>query len=204
LFPEDRCEAIVGDDSVVRFKLAQLRLERPRQRGGCWLELKLWLELGLHGFWSARLPPTRKGTRFDQVLAVLVCTGCSCPVANGVCIEIGLIAAHWLICSASIPADDDDKRHHGYSRDHRPDCVQAIIALVVTPQGFPLAQEVPAGNTADSTTLKNFFARIERQYGKARHVFGTWIAAFRPRSCWAQMRAAEPPVQYRWARPRGG
>jgi len=69
------------------------------------------------------------------------------------------------------PADDEDKRRYGYSRDHRPDCVQVVIALVVTPEGFPLAYEVLAGNTADSTTLKDFLARIERQYGKARRVW---------------------------------
>jgi transposase len=46
------------------------------------------------------------------------------------------------------PLSDEDKRRRGYSRDHRPDCVQVVIALVVTPQGFPLAYEVLAGNTA--------------------------------------------------------
>jgi hypothetical protein len=48
------------------------------------------------------------------------------------------------------------KRRHGYSRDHRPDCVQAVIGLVVTPQGLPLAYEVLAGNTRDCTTLRQF------------------------------------------------
>ncbi len=72
LFPEDRCEGVVGDDSIVRLKLAQLRLERPRQWGACWLVLKLWQQLGLDEFWAARLAPSRKGTRFDQVLLVLV------------------------------------------------------------------------------------------------------------------------------------
>jgi hypothetical protein len=42
LFAEDRCEAVVPDASIVRLKLAQLRLERPRQWGGCWLALELW------------------------------------------------------------------------------------------------------------------------------------------------------------------
>ena len=58
--------------SIVRLKLSQLRLERPRQWGGCWLALELWRELQLDAFWAQRLPPTRKGTRWDQVLAVLV------------------------------------------------------------------------------------------------------------------------------------
>jgi hypothetical protein len=72
LFPEDRCEGLVADESIVRLKLAQLRLERPRQWGACWLTLKLWQQLGLDEFWGERLLPSRKGTRFDQVLFVLV------------------------------------------------------------------------------------------------------------------------------------
>ncbi len=72
LFPEDGCEGIVPDESIVRLKLAQLRLERPRQWGACWLTLRLWQGLGLDEFWSEQLAPSRKGTRFDQVLFVLV------------------------------------------------------------------------------------------------------------------------------------
>lgn len=63
------------------------------------------------------------------------------------------------------------KAKHGYSRDGRPDCRQVVIALVVTTDGLPLAYEVLAGNTADHTTLKDFLAKIERLYGKARRVW---------------------------------
>ena len=59
------------------------------------------------------------------------------------------------------PDDDSDKRRHGYSRDKRPDCVQVVIALVVTPDGFPLAYEVLPGNTSDKTTLRAFLSKIE-------------------------------------------
>jgi transposase len=72
---------------------------------------------------------------------------------------------------ANPPFPDDDKRRFGYSRDHRPDCVQVVIALVVSPEGLPLAYEVMAGNTADSTTLRDFLERIEGQYGKARRIW---------------------------------
>ena len=72
LFPEDRCEGVLADASVVRLKLSQLRLSRPRQWGACWLALKLWEELRLDRFWAERLPASRKGTRWDQVLLVLV------------------------------------------------------------------------------------------------------------------------------------
>jgi len=67
---------------------------------------------------------------------------------------------------------ENPKALHGYSRDGRGDCRQVVIALIVTPQGFPLAYEVLPGNTADSTTLKDFLKRIEQRYGKARR---TWV-----------------------------
>jgi len=66
---------------------------------------------------------------------------------------------------------DEGKRKFGYSRDKRSDCVQVVIALIVTPDGFPLAYEVMGGNTSDKTTLKGFLAKIEKQYGKAKR---TW------------------------------
>jgi transposase len=61
---------------------------------------------------------------------------------------------------------------HGYNRDGRSDCRQVVIALVVTPDGLPLAYEVLAGNTTDKTTLRQFLDKIETMYGKARR---TWI-----------------------------
>ena len=63
-----------------------------------------------------------------------------------------------------------DKRRFGYSRDKRSDCVQVVIALIMTPQGFPLAYEVMAGNTSDKTTLADFLQKIESQYGRSERV----------------------------------
>ena len=63
------------------------------------------------------------------------------------------------------------KAKHGYSRDGRPDCRQMVIALVVTADGLPLACELLAGNTADKTTLRDFLAKIEKLYGKARRAW---------------------------------
>ena len=63
------------------------------------------------------------------------------------------------------------KAQYGYSRDQRFDCKQVVIALVITPEGFPLAYEVMAGNTADRTTLRGFLEKIESNYGKARRVW---------------------------------
>src|SRR6266568_3445901 len=72
LFPEDRCEGLLADAAIVRVKLSALQLRRPRQWGACWLALLLWRELQLDLFWSKRLGVSRKGTRWDQVLFVLV------------------------------------------------------------------------------------------------------------------------------------
>ncbi len=69
------------------------------------------------------------------------------------------------------PLAEGDKRRYGYSRDHRPDCVQVVIALIVTPEGFPLAYEVLPGNTADNTTLPQFLEKIEVRYGRARRIW---------------------------------
>jgi hypothetical protein len=68
-------------------------------------------------------------------------------------------------------AEQVEKAKRGYSRDHRPDCPQVVIALVITPEGFPLAYEVMDGNTSDKTTLRGFLDGIERAYGKARRVW---------------------------------
>jgi len=94
------------------------------------------------------------------------------------------------------------KRRFGYSRDKRSDCVQVVIALIVTPEGFPLAYEVMAGNTADKTTLRDFIRRIEAQYGKAER---TWVMdrGIPTEDVLAEMRAAETPIHYLVGTPRG-
>ena len=71
LFPEDRCEAIAGDASVVQLRLSEMQLRRPRQWGACWLAGQLWQELQLDRFWADRLPPSRKRTPWNQILQVL-------------------------------------------------------------------------------------------------------------------------------------
>ena len=257
LFPEDRGEELVSDASIVRVRLSQVRLCRPRQWGACWLALMLWRELGLDGFWAERLGPSRKGTRWDQVLFVLVAYRLLAPgsewrlhrewfersaLADLLGEDAGLAESHKLYrChdrllehkqavfdhlvgrwrdlfnasfdvllydltstdfEAAAPFPEGDKRRHGYSRDHRPDCVQVIIALVVTPEGLPLAYEVLAGNTADKSTLRGFLERIERQYGKARRI---WLMdrGVPTEEVLAEMRAADPPVQYLVGTPKG-
>src|ERR1700759_593942 len=94
------------------------------------------------------------------------------------------------------------KRRHGYSRDKRSDCVQVVVALIVTPNGLPLAYEVMPGNTSDKTTLRDFLQRIEAQYGKAGR---TWIMdrGIPTEAVLAEMRAAETPTHYLVGTPRG-
>jgi transposase len=100
------------------------------------------------------------------------------------------------------PDDEADKRRHGYSRDQRRDCVQVVIALIVTPEGFPLAYEVLAGNTADNTTLHAFLRRIEAQYGRAQRI---WVMdrGIPTEAVLAEMRQAAPPVSYLVGTPKG-
>ena len=257
LFPEDRCEGVLPDAAVVRLKLAELRLCRPRQWGGCWLAVNLWRELALDRFWAERLGPSRKGTRWHQVLLLLATYRLLAPgsewrlhrqwfegsaMADLLGEDVGLAEIHKLYrCHDRLlehkqalfdhlvgrwrdlfnvsfdvllydltstyfesdpPFPDGDKRRHGYSRDHRGDCVQVIIALVVTPEGLPLAYEVLPGNTADNTTLKDFLARIVAQYGKARRI---WLMdrGVPTEAVLAEMRAADPPVQYLVGTPKG-
>jgi transposase len=68
--------------------------------------------------------------------------------------------------------EQNPKARRGYSRDGRPDCLQLVIALVVTTDGFPLAYDVMNGNTSERTTLRTFLDDIEKTYGKAKR---TWV-----------------------------
>lgn len=68
-------------------------------------------------------------------------------------------------------AEGVEKAARGHSRDHRPDCPQLVIAMVVTPEGFPLSYEVFAGNRADVTTLEEMLDQVEAKHGRARRVW---------------------------------
>jgi len=100
------------------------------------------------------------------------------------------------------PFPEEDKRKFGYSRDKRFDCVQVVIALIVTPEGFPIAYEVLAGNTSDKTTLRGFLKKIEEQYGKADRI---WEMDRRipTDEVLAEMRAAERKIYYLVGTPKG-
>ena len=258
LFPEDRCAGLTPDSSIVQLRLSEMRLCRPRQWGACWLAGQLWGELQLDRFWADRLPVNRKGTRWDQILQVLVSYRLIAPgsewklhrdwfgrsaMAELLGADFRLAEPHKLyachdfllehkadlfthlvtrwrdlfnvdfdvllydltstyfeINASDVP--EGDKRRHGYSRDKRPDCPQVVIALVVTPEGLPLAYEVLPGNTADCTTLRMFLARIEQQYGRARRV---WVMdrGVPTEAVLAEMRNSDPPVQSLVGTPKG-
>jgi transposase len=68
-------------------------------------------------------------------------------------------------------AERNPMMQRGYSRDHRPDCKQVVIALIVNTEGFPLSYETFDGNRADVTTLQAVMRRVERKYGRARRVW---------------------------------
>jgi transposase len=98
--------------------------------------------------------------------------------------------------------EETDKRQFGYSRDKRSDCVQVVIALIITPEGFPLAYEVLPGNTSDKTTLGAFLSKIEEQYGKAERV---WLMdrGIPTEEVLSEMRSSDPPIYYLVGTPKG-
>jgi transposase len=100
------------------------------------------------------------------------------------------------------PFPQGDKRRFGYSRDKRSDCVQVVLALIITPEGFPIAYEVFAGNTSDKTTLEEILQKIENQYGKLQRI---WIMdrGIPTEESLAKMRQRQPPVFYLVGTPKG-
>jgi transposase len=90
----------------------------------------------------------------------------------------------------------------GYSRDKRPDCVQIVIALIITPDGLPIGYEVMRGNTSDKTTLADMLGKITTRYGKERR---TWIMdrGIPTEETLDQMRQSDPSVRYLVGTPKG-
>jgi transposase len=68
-------------------------------------------------------------------------------------------------------AENNPMVRRGYSRDHRPDCEQLVIALIVNSEGFPFSYETFDGNRSDVSTMETILRRVERKYGKARRVW---------------------------------
>ena len=98
-------------------------------------------------------------------------------------------------------AEEIEKAQYGYSRDHRPDCKQVVLALVVTQEGFPVGYEVMNGNTQDKQTLPQFIERIEKLYGQAQRV---WLMdrGIPTEEQLATLRATAPHIKYLVGTPR--
>lgn len=237
--------------------LKHFRIERPRQWGACWVALTVWNVLKLSEFWSSRLPPSREGTRWLNVLITLAIYRLIDPgsewrlhrqwyeqsaLGDLLGEDFGLAAKDNLYrCldrllkhreelfkylrnrwqdefgakydvllydltstyfESDPPFPPGDKRRFGYSRDKRPDCVQVVIALIVTPEGYPLAYEVLAGNTSDKTTLKQFLEKIETLYGKANRV---WVMdrGIPTEEVILEMQQADRQIRYLVGTPKG-
>ena len=69
-------------------------------------------------------------------------------------------------------AEENDARRRGHSRDHRSDCKQVVVALVVTREGFPLAHFTLPGNTQDLQTVEKVVRAVEERFGQAQ---GVWV-----------------------------
>jgi len=257
LFPADRTVPEHAQAHSVQVRLDAMQLHRPRQWGACWLACELYAQLGLNDFWAARLPNSREGTCWRDILQTLVCYRLIDPgsewrlhrhwfehsamgdllgrddavVEKNVlyrCLDkllphkqtlfshlhqrwAALFGAKFDVLLYDLtstyfesppPQEDEDKRRFGYSRDKRSDCVQVVIALIVTPEGFPIAYEVLPGNTSDKTTLRDMLRKVEVQYGKANRI---WVMdrGIPTEDVLAEMRAADPPVSYLVGTPKG-
>ena len=255
LFAEEQT-APIDDEQIIQVRLKDLEVRNARQWGGCWLVCELYEQLKLDQFWAERLPPGRKGTRWDLILqtlciyrfiepgsewrlhrywfdrsAVPELLGSDFRLAEShrlyECHDLllkhkGALFTHlterWkdlfnakfeillydltsTYFECDPPIGEADKRKFGHSRDKRSDCVQVVIALIVTPEGFPLAYEVLAGNTSDKTTLRDFLKKIEAQYGKAER---TWVLdrGIPTEEVLAEMRNSEPPIYYLVGTPK--
>ena len=101
-----------------------------------------------------------------------------------------------------VPADETDPRRFGYSRDKRSDCVQVIVALVVTPEGLPLAYEMFPGNIADKTTLRDMLKLIQQRYGIAERI---WVMdrGIPTEAVLEELRRGDAQVSYLVGTPKG-
>ena len=255
LIPADRVISAAEVDALP-IRLSALRLEHPRQWGGCWLADALWRELRLDTFFAARLGCSREDTEWEKVLRVLTIYRLLSPgsewrmhrhwfatTALPDLLEVDasvaqpatlyrchdrllkhkealfahlrerwadLFAARYDVLLYDLtstyfecdrPEAEDDPRQFGYSRDRRSDCVQVVIAMVVTPEGLPLAYEMMPGNTADKTTLSAMIALLKKRHGQIGRI---WVMdrGIPTEAALAQMRACDPPMHYLVGTPK--
>ncbi len=253
LFPDDR-EAPELPFESIQICVDAMELHRPRQWGACWLALTIWKYLGLDEFWKERLPASRQGTGWLDILKVQACYRLidpgsewrlyrrwyeNCAMGDLLGLDpvipkdrfyrvldrlephrrdfFAFLKERWgtlfgaryevLLYDLTSTYFESDapfagKRQFGYSRDKRSDCVQVVIALIVTPDGFPVAYEVMPGNTSDKTTLLDFVRKIEAQYGRSERV---WVMdrGIPTEETLEAMRADPSGVRYLVGTPKG-
>src|ERR1700682_6145947 len=223
LFPS-HIEVPDDDPQVARVLVNQVRLERTRQFGACWLGLELWRRLGLDRFFEEAGDRHEADVPWSRVAAVLAINRLCAPGSELAVeerwypstalddlleIEEGKINGTRLyrcldrilphktkleqhvkqrygelfgaefdvllydLTSAYVEgaAGNNPMMGRGYSRDHRPDCEQMVIALIVNREGFPFSYETFDGNRADVSTMETILRMVERKYGKARRIW---------------------------------
>src|SRR6202049_4192161 len=223
LFPSD-VEPPADDPQVARVLLNEVRLERTRQLGACWLGLELWKRLALDRFFEEAVDEHEADVPWSRVAAVLGINRLCAP-GSELAIEerwdpstalddlLGIEAGKindtrlYRCLDRMLPHKTKLERHlkqrygelfgaefdvllydltssyvegaaeknpmmrRGYSRDHRPDCEQMVIALIVNSEGFPFSYEPFDGNRADVSTMETILRMVERKYGKARRIW---------------------------------
>jgi transposase len=223
LFPS-QVEPPADDPDVARVLVNQVRLERTRQFGACWLGLELWKRLGLDRFFEERVDEHEADVPWSRVAALLAINRLCAPgselameerwypttaMDDLLGIEEGkindtrlyrcldrilphktkleqhlkqrygeLFGAEFDVLLYDLTstyvegaAEKNPMIRRGYSRDHRPDCEQMVIALIVNSEGFPFSYETFDGNRADVSTMETILRMVERKYGKARRIW---------------------------------
>jgi transposase len=209
---------------VARVLVKQVRLERTRQFGSCYLGLELWKRLGLDEFFARHLDQDGAEVPWSRVAAVMAINRL-CDPGSELAIEQRWYPATALddllqieegklndtrlyrCLDRLLPLKTNLEQHlkqrfgelfgaefdvllydltstyvegaaaanpmmrRGYSRDHRPDCEQLVLALIVNNEGFPFSYEIFDGNRADVSTMEAILRTVERKHGKARRVW---------------------------------
>src|SRR5438046_2716097 len=222
LFPS-HVEPPPDDPQVARVLVNQVRLERTRQFGACYVGLELWRRLDLDRFFEQAVDDDPADVPWSRVAALLAINRLCAPgselaieqrwypstaLDDLLGIEEGkindtrlyrcldrilphktkleqhlkdrygaLFGAQFDVLLYDLTstyvegaAENNSMMRRGYSRDHRPDCEQMVIALIVNEEGFPFSYETFDGNRADVATMETILRMVERKYGKARRI----------------------------------
>ena len=223
LFPAEQA-APEDDPEVARVLVKQVRLERTRQFGACYLGWELWKQLELDGFFERAVDEEAADVPWSRVAALLAINRWCAPgselaieqrwypstalddwleipegkindtrlyrcldriLAHKTKLEQHLKQRYGELFGAEFDAllydltstyvegaaENNPMMRRGYSRDHRPDCEQMVMALIVNSEGFPFSYETFDGNRAEVSTMETILRMVERKYGKARRIW---------------------------------